>query len=248
LLSARRQRQDLASALGMDLNTATADYSMAVLLDHVNSLKSKLTAEKKSCTTQLAKIKSDAERDQATTVEKLMGEQQSSCIEQLATLKDAFRAKLERVTYEDKRKKSVQQLFETGEVEIHGNMDGSLLLRLTKLKFAPGKVELDSQYFEFLSRVKEALTLYDDRLVSINGHTDNQGDVRENQTLSLKRAEAVMDFLISSGISKEKLKAFGYGEIQPIASNEFARGRDMNRRIDIVIEAPVVAQDNAPQE
>jgi len=248
LLSARRQRQDLASALGMDLNTATADYSMAVLLDRVNSLKSKLTAEKKACTTQLAKITSDAEREQATTVEKLLGEQQSSCIEQLATLKDAFRAKLERVTYEDKRKKSVQQLFETGEVEIHSNMDGSLLLRLTKLKFSPGKVELNSQHFEFLSRVKEALTLYDDRLVSINGHTDNQGDVRENQTLSLKRAEAVMDYLISSGIGKEKLKAFGYGEIQPIASNEFARGRDMNRRIDIVIEAPVVVQDDAPQE
>jgi outer membrane protein OmpA-like peptidoglycan-associated protein len=221
---------------------------MAVLLDRVNALKGKLTAQKKACETQVEKIKSDAERQQATAIEKLMNEQQGSCGEQLATIKDAFRAKLERVTYEDKRKKSVQQLFEPGEVEIHSNMDGSLLLRLSKLKFAPGKVELNSQNFEFLSRVKEALSLYDDRLVSINGHTDNQGDVKENQNLSLKRAEAVMDFLVSSGISKESLKAFGYGEIQPIASNDFSRGRDMNRRIDIVIEAPVTAQDDTPKE
>lgn len=239
LMRATRQRQDLAMALGMTVTSPIDDFNMAELLEQVSNLQTKLTDQKKSCETRISKLTSDTERKQAQALDQLMAGQQSSCIEQLSTLKDAFRAKLERVTYEDKRKKSVQQLFEKGEVEIQSNMDGSLLLRLTKLKFAPAKTALSPQQFEFLARVKEALMLYDDRMVSINGHTDNKGDIKENQTLSLTRAEAVMDFLIAAGVSSERLRAFGYGEVRPIASNEFAQGRDMNRRIDLVIEAPV---------
>ncbi len=237
LLRASRQRQDLALALNMPIRSPIADFNMAALLQQVRALQATLAKQKKDTETQINKLQSDGDREKAKALEVLQAKQQSTCVEQLATLKDAFRAKLERVTYEDKRKKSVQQLFEQGEVEIHSNMDGSLLLRLSKLKFAPAKTELPPQQFEFLARVKEALMLYDDRMISINGHTDNKGEIKENQTLSLKRAEAVMDFLIAAGVSGDRLQAFGYGEVRPIASNEFVQGREMNRRIDLIIEA-----------
>jgi len=112
-----------------------------------------------------------------------------------------------------------------------------LLIRLGSLKYASGSSKINAKYYDMLGRLKEALAIYGERNTRIEGHTDNQGDVRANQRLSLKRAESVRDFLIAAGTDGTRLKALGYGEIRPIASNEFERGRDMNRRIDIVIEA-----------
>lgn len=238
LLEARRQRLELGSALGMELASPVDDFNMTTLLDAVRQLKSQLDDQEKRYEARISKLKADSERHETKALTDLRNRLQGECAEQLAAMKDAYRAKIERVTFDDKRRKSVQQLFDKDEVEIQSGIDGSMLLRLTKLKFAPGKTTVDPQYFEFLGRVKEALSLYDDRQISINGHTDNQGDLKENQKLSLARAEAVMDFFVAAGISQERMKAYGYGEVRPIASNEFARGRDMNRRIDVVIEAP----------
>jgi len=89
-----------------------------------------------------------------------------------------------------------------------------------------------------LGRLKQAMDIYQDRSLRIEGHTDDRGDVKPNQVLSLKRAEAVRDFLIAAGADGTRLKALGYGEVRPIASNEFTQGRDMNRRIDVIINAP----------
>ena len=61
---------------------------------------------------------------------------------------------------------------------------------------------------------------------------------RKNQVLSLRRAEAVRDFLASAGIGPARLKAVGHGEVRPIASNEFDKGKAINRRIDVIITAP----------
>jgi len=162
----------------------------------------------------------------------------ASSSEQLASMKDAFRAKLERETFEKKRQQRLQKLFKQGGAEILVNLDGSLLIRLTGLKFRSGRSKIDSKYFDLLNRLKEAMDIYQDRSLRIEGHTDDRGDVKPNQVLSLKRAEAVRDFLIAAGADGARLKALGYGEVRPIASNEFAKGRDMNRRIDVIINAP----------
>ncbi len=121
-------------------------------------------------------------------------------------------------------------------MEILANLDGSLLIRLKALKFRSGRSKIESKYFNLLGQLRQAMDIYQERHLSIEGHTDNQGDVKANQRLSLKRAEAVRDFLISAGAEATRLKALGYGEVRPIASNEFKQGRAMNRRIDIVIK------------
>jgi OOP family OmpA-OmpF porin len=54
--------------------------------------------------------------------------------------------------------------------------------------------------------------------------------------ISLKRANAVKNYFIKSGISSDRLEAVGYGEIKPIASNSTAEGREKNRRIEIYVE------------
>lgn len=72
--------------------------------------------------------------------------------------------------------------------------------------------------------------------VEIQGYTDNIGSEQYNKKLSQKRADAVKNYLISKGVSENRLKAVGYGEANPIADNKTAEGRAMNRRIEFKIQ------------
>ncbi len=71
--------------------------------------------------------------------------------------------------------------------------------------------------------------------INVTGHTDNIGDDFVNLSLSLARAQAVVKFLISEGISEYRLRHEGFGEAMPIASNTSAEGRRKNRRVEIKI-------------
>ncbi len=84
----------------------------------------------------------------------------------------------------------------------------------------------------FLTYLKQNKTIR----AEIGGHTDSFGSAVYNQSLSLKRANAVVDYLVKNGIAKDRLLAKGYGETQPIASNDKeVNGREKNRRIEFKI-------------
>lgn len=72
--------------------------------------------------------------------------------------------------------------------------------------------------------------------VEIGGHTDNMGNDETNRTLSEKRAEAVVNYLNSNGIAKERVSAKGYGETKPTALNDTENGRLLNRRVECKIK------------
>ncbi|MFN3316936.1 MAG: OmpA family protein, partial [Raineya sp.] len=69
----------------------------------------------------------------------------------------------------------------------------------------------------------------------ISGHTDNVGDKKANQELSLKRAKSVYDYLLQGGIDAKRLTYKGYGETQPTAPNDTEENRQLNRRIEFKI-------------
>ena len=71
--------------------------------------------------------------------------------------------------------------------------------------------------------------------VRVEGHTDSTGKADYNKTLSQKRAESVMKYLISKGIKPNRLTAEGFGPERPIADNADAAGQEMNRRVEFVI-------------
>lgn len=71
-------------------------------------------------------------------------------------------------------------------------------------------------------------------LVSIDGHTDNVGDANSNQTLSEKRAKALLDAVVARGIEPKRLKSQGFGQSRPIADNRSEEGRAKNRRVELV--------------
>jgi outer membrane protein OmpA-like peptidoglycan-associated protein len=69
--------------------------------------------------------------------------------------------------------------------------------------------------------------------VDIEGHADWMGSDEYNIRLSQRRAQAVVDWLVAHGIARERLNAVGKGEREPIASNETAEGRQLNRRVEV---------------
>ncbi|MGB4853780.1 MAG: OmpA family protein, partial [Ignavibacteria bacterium] len=71
--------------------------------------------------------------------------------------------------------------------------------------------------------------------LKIGGYTDNTGNPKSNVKLSQDRADAVMNALIKNGIDATRLKAEGYGEQFPVASNDTPEGREKNRRVDVRI-------------
>lgn len=86
-----------------------------------------------------------------------------------------------------------------------------------------------------LNTLIDFLELNPERRIIIRGHTDNVGAASYNQTLSENRAKAVYDFLVSNGVSKERVRFKGLGQTEPIGSNETEAGRQTNRRIDFRI-------------
>ncbi len=93
---------------------------------------------------------------------------------------------------------------------------------------------IKSESWEVLSRIYVLMLKSPDLVVEIGGHTDNIGTHEYNMDLSQKRAESVRQYLISEGVSPDRLKAVGYGELLPLASNDDEEnGRELNRRIEI---------------
>ncbi len=101
--------------------------------------------------------------------------------------------------------------------------------------FETGSAQLSADAEERLNSVIEILLANPSTIVTVEGHTDNQGDPDENQTLSEERAQAVVDYLVDGGVAAGRLTAVGFGEDRPIADNGTSDGRAQNRRIDFVV-------------
>ena len=103
------------------------------------------------------------------------------------------------------------------------------------INFETGKDILRKDSYDELDQVMVFINEYPEVNFKIEGHTDNVGDEAKNLDLSKKRAEAVKNYLISTGVSKDKLKSDGFGATKPIADNASAGGRAKNRRVDITV-------------
>lgn len=86
-----------------------------------------------------------------------------------------------------------------------------------------------------LGQVADALLAKGSLKVEVGGHTDSQGSDAYNQELSEQRANSVMKYLVSRGIEASRITAKGYGEGQPVDSNETADGREANRRVELKV-------------
>lgn len=106
---------------------------------------------------------------------------------------------------------------------------------LENIYFETGKAVLKPESYDQLDQVIELLENNETLRMEISGHTDNTGSLRVNTRLSEERAKAVVDYLVSQGIDKERLEWKGYAYSQPIAPNDTEEGRAKNRRVEFKI-------------
>jgi OOP family OmpA-OmpF porin len=99
--------------------------------------------------------------------------------------------------------------------------------------FAFNSAELTSETRGILDEQVAILEKESDIKVKIEGHTDNIGPEEYNQGLSERRAKAVEQYLISKGISADRLETMGYGQSNPVAPNDTEEGRAINRRVEL---------------
>lgn len=113
-----------------------------------------------------------------------------------------------------------------------------LVVTLGDLLFDTGKAELRGGTAGQLRKLAAFLNQYQERTLTIEGHTDNVGSANYNLRLSQSRANAVQAYLETQGVSAARMTTIGRGEESPVASNDTASGRQQNRRVDVIIANP----------
>jgi outer membrane protein OmpA-like peptidoglycan-associated protein len=118
-----------------------------------------------------------------------------------------------------------------------------LVVTLGDLLFDTNKSELKSGASTNLGKLAAFLNKYPDSSVLIEGHTDNTGSYEYNLDLSQRRADSVKSWLVGKGVSTARLNTSGKGEGSPVAGNDSATGRQLNRRVEVIIENNGVPAD-----
>jgi len=110
-----------------------------------------------------------------------------------------------------------------------------LKIELDNVLYSVGKAELKAESYGTLNSLVSLLTANPSVKIEISGHTDNTGDATENLQLSEGRAHAVYDYLVGHGIATERLAYKGYGDTEPLVSNDTEEGLKQNRRTELKI-------------
>ena len=160
--------------------------------------------------------------------------------DQLEQFKTLAQLKAEEADQLREAKTLLEQRLNTAEASIGYDERGLVTRLLDAVLFDSGKAELKPRATQVLDKVGRVLQQIPDQPVGIEGHTDNEPIQRsgwsDNNALSIARANAVAEYLIEHHeIDRSRLTTVGYGEERPIASNDTIKGRQKNRRVEVVI-------------
>lgn len=149
--------------------------------------------------------------------------------------------------YMDSQKKDLLKVLKdevnSGSITIDKLPKDKLRINMTSsTAFEVNSADLKAGYHSTLNKIAKVLNRYGKTELLIVGHTDSTGASAYNQTLSLKRANAVSQYLARSKVIPQRLNTHGQGEDQPVASNKTEQGRRLNRRVEIIV-VPIVTEE-----
>jgi len=137
--------------------------------------------------------------------------------------------------YMDRQEEQLRESMQGTGIGVERQGDNIVLNMPSSVTFGFDSSELTGPATSALNDVANVLTQYPETRVNIAGHTDSTGEAGYNQQLSERRAQAVGGFLGGRGVASSRLVVSGYGENQPIASNNTESGRAENRRVEITL-------------
>jgi outer membrane protein OmpA-like peptidoglycan-associated protein len=118
-----------------------------------------------------------------------------------------------------------------------------LIVNMSDVLFDTAKFSLRAAAREKLAKVAGIVSGHPGLRLEVEGHTDNVGSDSYNQELSEHRGSAVRDYLTQQGMQPGSVSTKGFGETQPVASNETAAGRQQNRRVELVISGEIIGKE-----
>lgn len=138
--------------------------------------------------------------------------------------------------YMDKQEASMRQEMANVEgASIQRNMDALAVTFKSDVLFPYDSYSLKPGSYDELDRVAKVLNQYPQTNITVAGHTDSKGTDEYNKTLSERRAESTKNALTGMGVNPSRITTAGYGKSRPVADNSTEAGRQMNRRVEIVI-------------
>jgi len=147
-------------------------------------------------------------------------------------------ARLQEKRERERTLREVRSNFTSDEADVLVRGD-ELIVRMQGLNFPVGSSEIRPANFSLLTKLQRVIREFPDGEIVISGHTDARGNDASNQKLSEERAQAVREYLLANmDVESSRMEAVGYGESEPIATNETESGREKNRRIDVTISLP----------
>jgi outer membrane protein OmpA-like peptidoglycan-associated protein len=194
--------------------------------------------------------RADAERQQAAS----LAQQQQAQAEADASRLAAENAARQTAEAERQRQEAVRQkeemrarlLAQLNQVLQTRDTPRGLVVSMPDVLFDFNKYTLKPEARERLARISGIVLAYPDLKLQIEGYTDSIGSDGYNQTLSEKRAEAVRDYLVSSGVSMNNVAAQGLGKADPVADNSTSAGRKLNRRVEMIVSGDVIGSQLTP--
>lgn len=135
--------------------------------------------------------------------------------------------------YLDKQAKELEQVAETKRTE-----NGIVVNMKSEILFDVGSADLKPEAVNQITKMGDIIAKYADDRVKIEGHTDSTGSDKVNKELSVRRADAVRTVLVGRGVKEEQITAEGLGSAKPVAPNDTAANRALNRRVEVHIDVP----------
>ncbi|MEL7450685.1 MAG: OmpA family protein [Pseudomonadota bacterium] len=137
--------------------------------------------------------------------------------------------------YMDVQEAKLRQELEGTGVAIVRQGDNIILSMPGNITFDTNSADINAGFYPVLNSVNTVLKEYDKTLVEVTGHTDSTGSDAINQPLSERRASSVGAYLSAQGLMSQRIATFGVGSNYPVATNDTADGRALNRRVELAL-------------
>jgi outer membrane protein OmpA-like peptidoglycan-associated protein len=213
-------------------------------IDRLNAETARISAERDKAAAEAARLAAEAQvqqaralaaqsdRDKATAeTARVAAESARLAAEAQAQQARAAAAQADRekAALRDQLRQQLNLVLETRETA------RGLIVNLSDVLFDTASANLKPGAREKLAKVTGIFLSHPGLTMQVEGHTDSVGDADYNQRLSENRADSVRTYLVGQGIASSAVGTAGFGETQPVASNDSASGRQQNRRVELVV-------------
>jgi chemotaxis protein MotB len=234
--------RDILQKKGGDLEKQLIEENRALQKkcnEENDRLRAELQKEREAKIAELAKLKAEYEKKISEMQTRLTN--MANELSEIKKLSESQKRELDRMSSQaNELEKQLEDEIKKGEIRLKRTHEKLIINIDDKISFDSGQAELKKGVLNALDKIGKILSNYPENIIMVEGHTDNvpisTKRFRDNWALSTERALAVLNYLLrNTKLDPVRFAAAGYGEYQPIVSNDTSENKALNRRVDIVV-------------